>query len=210
MSINNSEQSKETSRIEAFSDGVFAIAITLLILDLHVPEMKEGETLIHNLLEEWASMLAFLLGFFTILICWINHHFMFRSIYRSDSILLLLNGFKLLVVSVTPFATAILSKHLQSGWKQEAVNLFCFNFTLMGLAMTGVYAYAYKKGYTAGTGSDMHATKRLYVFAGICSASIWLISFLSIPACLALSAVMFLIFLFPKHAVAWQVKRMQA
>ena len=68
---------KETARVEAFSDGVFAIAITLLVLDIHVPEVKDNEKLLTLVLHDWAAHLAFLIGFFTILVCWINHHYMF-------------------------------------------------------------------------------------------------------------------------------------
>src|SRR3954453_13025091 len=90
---------KETTRIEAFSDAVFAIAITLLILEIHVPVTNDTETFLHSLLHEWTSFLALLIGFFTILVCWINHHYMFSMIHKSNSVLLLLNGFKLLVVT---------------------------------------------------------------------------------------------------------------
>ena len=72
---NNINSEKETGRIEAFSDGVFAIAITLLILDIHVPEFKENTTLMSAISNEWASLIALLVGFFTILVCWINHHY---------------------------------------------------------------------------------------------------------------------------------------
>jgi uncharacterized membrane protein len=199
---------RETARIESFSDGVFAIAITLLILDVHVPAFKPGESLLHALSEEWGSLLAMLIGFFTILICWINHHYMFQFIHRSNSILLLLNGFKLLVVTVTPFATAILSKHIQTDWSTAAVSIYCFNFTLMGVAMTGIWSYANKKGFAISSSSKtLKASTNLYLFAALCSTSIWILSYFTIVGCLALSFIMFGIFLFPKNAVAWMVDR---
>jgi uncharacterized membrane protein len=74
ISENKNNTSKETLRIEVFSDGVFVIAITFLILDIHVPELIENETLLSSLSHEWASLLALVIGFFTILVCWINHH----------------------------------------------------------------------------------------------------------------------------------------
>ena len=80
----NKESLSETNRIEAFSDGVFAIAITLLILEIKVPneeQLKSG--LLHALLEKWPNYLAFFIGFFTILVCWINHHYMFDRINTS-------------------------------------------------------------------------------------------------------------------------------
>lgn len=204
----NLDSAKETSRIESFSDGVFAIAITLLILDIHVPEVKANESLLNSLWSEWPSLLAFLVGFFTILICWINHHYMFQLIYRSDSMLLLINGFKLLVVTITPFATAVLSKHIQTEWGHAAVSIYCFNFALMGLAMTAIWLYAHRKKFVKASSDELlKATTGLYIFAGIFSTAIWLVSYISIIACLILSGIMFCIFIFPKKTIAWQLKR---
>ncbi len=76
-----SSDGKETGRIEAFSDGVFAIAITLLILEIKVPhDLPEGQGLFDALFKQWSSFLAFLISFFTILVMWINHHRMFTRI----------------------------------------------------------------------------------------------------------------------------------
>lgn len=203
---NNS--AKETSRIEAFSDGVFAIAITLLILEIKVPVAKENETLVHSLLQEWTSFLALLIGFFTILICWINHHFMFSMIQKSNSVLMLINGFKLLVVTLTPFATGLLAKNIQTAWGQPAVSIYCFNFALMGTAMMGIWVYSSRAGFTK-TDSDgqQKVITRLYILASVLSAVIWVVSYFSVSGCLILSCIMFIIFVFPEKVVAWQVSQ---
>jgi uncharacterized membrane protein len=204
---NNKATEKETNRLEAFSDGVFAIAITLLILDIHVPEFTANETLMATLAHEWASILALLIGFFTILICWINHHYMYRYIHRSDSRLLLINGYKLLVVTITPFATALLSKHLQTEWRSSAISLYAFNFALMGLAMTAVWYYARAKGYIRmSSPAMMTAVSRLYLFSTLFPVAIWIVSFFNIIACLVLSGIMFAIYIFPENVVAWQTR----
>ena len=201
---------KETTRIEAFSDGVFAIAITLLILDIHVPDPEPNTSLIKAMLAEWTSMLALLIGFFTILICWINHHYMFQMINKSNSKLLLVNGFKLLVVTITPFSTALLSKHLASEWCQSAINIYTFNFALMGIAMTSVWCYAYLNGFVKVESNEvLRAVTQLYIFASLSSTTIWIVSFFSIPACLILSALMFLIFIFPEKIVKWRVGKIK-
>ena len=199
------EAVKDTARVEAFSDGVFAIAITLLILDIHVPQVKDNESLIVALAHEWTSFLALLIGFFTILICWINHHYMFQLIHRTNSVLLLLNGFKLLVVTITPFATALLSRYIQTEHERLVVTLYCFNFTLMGTAMTTLYYYACRKGFVqASSEKIVAASRRLYFFAGIYSSLICIVSLMSIVACLILFVIMFFIFLFPRQMVSWQ------
>ncbi|KAA9035924.1 DUF1211 domain-containing protein [Ginsengibacter hankyongi] len=198
----------ETSRIEAFSDGVFAIAITLLILEIHVPVAKENETLLSSLLHEWTSFLALLIGFFTLLVCWINHHYIFSMVYKSNSVLSLVNGFKLLVVTITPFATALLAKNIATNWEQAAVNIYCFNFALMGCSMTCIWLYAKRKGFIdAGSDIKLRKTTRLYIFAGVFSTSIWLVSYISLIACLILFMMMFIIFIFPEKIISLQLGR---
>ncbi len=202
--------SNETQRIEAFSDGVFAIAITLLILEIHVPTPLANTTLLATLLHDWTSFLALLIGFLTLLVCWINHHYMFERISKSDSTLLLLNGFKLLVVTITPFATALLSKNIGTEWRDSSISIYCFNFTLMGLAMTSIWFYSRKKGFlTIKNPDELKITSRLYAFATIISTTIWLVSFLSIYASLALFCFMFLIYGFPEKVVRWQLTRIK-
>jgi uncharacterized membrane protein len=199
---------KETSRIEAFSDAVFAIAITLLILEIHVPAANDKESLLHSLLHEWTSFLALLIGFFTLLVCWINHHYMFSFIHKSNSVLLLLNGFKLLVVTTTPFATALLAKNIQTNWQASAVSVYSFNFMLMGYAMTGIWMYAKKQGFIK-TDSErkLRAATRLYIFASLFSTLIWIVSYINMIACLVLFCTMFVIFVFPERVVSMQMHR---
>src|SRR5438874_2539580 len=106
------EADKETQRIEAFSDGVYAIAITLLILEIKVPRAGAATPLAEGLLALWPSYVAYFLGFSTIGVMWLNHHRLFQMIHRVDDVLLFLNLLLLLVVSFTPFPTAVLAEHL--------------------------------------------------------------------------------------------------
>ncbi len=198
---------KETFRVEAFSDGVFAISITLLVLDIHVPQVKGNELLLPALLQHWTNYLAFLIGFFTILICWINHHCMFEYIRRTNSTLLMLNGVKLLVVSFTPFVTAVLSKYIGTPQQATAVSIYAFNFLLMGLAMFLICGYACRHQYVSEPPKNRKAFVKLYAFAAILSATIFLVSFVSTLFALILFFVMFLIFMSPKTVVAFLEKR---
>ncbi len=113
---------KETSRIEAFSDGVFAIAITLLVLELKVPH-ETGAGLWRALLALWPSYFAFVTSFATIGIMWLNHHRMFNLIHRTDQLLLLLNGLLLLGVTFVPFPTAVVGAYLDRDGEKTAA---CF------------------------------------------------------------------------------------
>ncbi len=113
---------KETGRLEAFSDGVFAIAITLLILEIKVPhDAKDGTALFNSLLGLWPSYLAFLTSFATIGIMWINHHRMLLYVRRSDHALLVLNGLLLLAITFVPFPTAVLAEYLDKDKSGTAI-----------------------------------------------------------------------------------------
>ncbi len=96
----------DRSRLEAFSDGVFAVAITLLALNLTVAGPGHGSTLLYQLDQRWPAFLAYLISFFMIGIVWVNHHVLVRSITAVDRTLLFLNLVLLLFVVLIPFATA--------------------------------------------------------------------------------------------------------
>src|SRR5690349_14049964 len=105
------DEKKETTRIEAFSDGVFAIAITLLVLELkpaidHVLESHPEVGLFGAMGEQWPIFLAFVISFATLGIMWLNHHRLFNLIIRIDHTLLVLNLFVLFAATVVPFPTA--------------------------------------------------------------------------------------------------------
>jgi len=108
------DEEKGTGRIEAFSDGVFAIAIALLALELKKPHSVEGgaEGLVRSLVNQWPSYLSFVTSFCTILIMWGNHHEVFRLVRRANTGFMLANGFLLMLVTVVPFTTALLSDYL--------------------------------------------------------------------------------------------------
>jgi uncharacterized membrane protein len=103
-----------TRRLEAFSDAVFAIAITLLALDLRVPELSPvtPEALAAELAAKWPTYLSFLLSFVTLLIAWIYHHRLLEAAKHAGTGLLFINGLLLLVVASLPFPTALLGAYL--------------------------------------------------------------------------------------------------
>src|SRR6187402_40662 len=97
---------KESSRIEAFSDGVFAIAITLLVLDIiEARHPVYGESLFKSFYSQSEIFISFLVGFFTLMVLWINHHTIFTYVLKADTKMMWLNGLILLVVTFIPFST---------------------------------------------------------------------------------------------------------
>ncbi len=117
-------EAKETGRTEAFSDGVFAIAITLLILEIRVPHPGEtGESLTTLLLQQWPSYLAYVLSFLVIGVMWVNHHNLFRYIRRVDNLFLFLNSLLLMVITFVNFSTTLLADYLLDPAGQQVAGL---------------------------------------------------------------------------------------
>jgi uncharacterized membrane protein len=110
------DERHDVTRVEAFSDGVFAIAITLLVLNIQIPTTEKVGPggLANALLSQWPVYIAYLSSFITILIIWMSHHNLFRYIVRIDYMFLVLNGLLLLGVTLVPVPTAILARFVQS------------------------------------------------------------------------------------------------
>jgi uncharacterized membrane protein len=130
---------KETGRIEAFSDGVFAVAITLLVFDLKVPLPLAGDTLSITglgsaLLHQWPSYLAFVTSFATILIMWVSHHSIFKLVDKSDKAFLFANGLLLMLVTVVPFPTSLVSEYLTTPAAATACAVYAGIFVVINLA----------------------------------------------------------------------------
>jgi uncharacterized membrane protein len=107
------------NRVEAFSDGVIAVAITLLALDLPIPAAIPGRDLAATLGHDWPSFAAFAASFLTIGIIWINHHAMLRRLARVDHTMLVLNLLLLMGICLLPFSTALLSEYLTASSGQR-------------------------------------------------------------------------------------------
>ena len=132
----------ETARVEAFSDGVFAIAITLLILEIHVPEVATGESLRVAIPHQWPSFLAFLASFMTIGVMWLNHHRLFTLIDKCDDGLIALNLLLLLGVTWVPFPTALLAEHLRGPDSHIAGIIYSASFFVIAIVFNVMWRYA--------------------------------------------------------------------
>ncbi|HSS33718.1 MAG TPA: TMEM175 family protein [Solirubrobacterales bacterium] len=127
-----------TNRLEAFSDGVFAIAITLLVLEIHVPDPGSGQ-LGRELAAQWPSYAAFFISFLTIGIIWINHHAMLRRLRVADHSILVWNLLLLMTVSILPFTTALMAAYLkESEGEGLAAGIYSGSFLLMGVVFAGM------------------------------------------------------------------------
>lgn len=134
-------QERETQHLEAFSDGVFAIAITLLVLEIRPPHLAEGEVLSGALLRLWPSYAAYAFSFLMIGILWVNHHSFFRLFRRVNHTFLVMNVFFLMFVSFIPFPTAVLADHLKEHELQTAVTFYTLGLALPVLVWLGMWLY---------------------------------------------------------------------
>jgi uncharacterized membrane protein len=133
-----------TTRLETFSDGVLAIAATLLILDVH----SEGSPLGHSLVQIWPRYVAYALSFTVIGIIWVNHHTVIGLLDHVDRRFLFINLLFLMVVAFIPFPTELVAEHIRAGGAdaRNAVLTYGITCTLMALAYNVMWFYAIREG----------------------------------------------------------------
>jgi uncharacterized membrane protein len=137
------ENEVEFSRIVAFSDGVFAIAITLLVLQLEVPEHVHHDALTSVLLEQWPDLFAFALSFAVIGRFWVLHHGFFGDVTGFDGRLIALNLFYLAWIVLLPFSSGVLGDH---GGDEAAVILYSINLAAVVLSGLWMFGDAQRSG----------------------------------------------------------------
>jgi len=154
-------QEEDTTRVEAFSDGVFGIAMTLLILEIKVPHLPHEAPadkwwLFGALLSLWPSFIAFVLSFGTVLIMWVNHHGLFKHAHRTDNRLLFANGLLLLLVTFVPFPTAVLAEHLNKPSANAAATFYCATYVVIALCHNLLLSAVLANRAPGAVGSSAH------------------------------------------------------
>jgi uncharacterized membrane protein len=144
-----------TARLETFADGVFAIAATLLILNVDAQIGEHSSALGHRLLEIWPSYIAYAVSFVTIGIIWSNHHTVMAQLGRVDRTFLMLNVLLLLCVAFVPFPTRLIAEHLRDRHDLEAAALaYGATMTVMSVAYLTLWIYASHAGRLLHTDAD--------------------------------------------------------
>jgi uncharacterized membrane protein len=124
-----------TNRLEAFSDGVLAVAITLLVLNLRVPDPKATANLADALLDQWAIYAAYATSFITIGIIWINHHAMIGRLRQADHGILFWNLLLLMSVGILPFATSLVATYLNEGHSEAHLAAAIYSGSLLVMSL---------------------------------------------------------------------------
>jgi uncharacterized membrane protein len=186
----------ETNRAEAFSDGVFAIAITLLILAVGIDQALAEGDLSQQLGDLWPAYVAYAVSFLTIGIMWVNHHSVFRQFERVDRPLLLLNILLLMLIAFVPFPTRVVAEHAQSADdRQAAAFLYGITMTITAILFFCVWIYGSRKLLRPDADRcEVTGITRSYLPGAPTYATATLIAFVSSTASLILFAVIALFY----------------
>ena len=194
-----------TQRIEAFSDGVFAIAITLLVLEIRVPELHaDADSLVAALLGLWPSYFGYVFSFLMIGIYWANHHYIFQLYERSNHVFVLLNVFFLMCISFLPFPTAVLAGYITDAQRQQtAITFYAFGLLLPAFAWLLTWLYA-SCGHRLlhehlDDGFISHLTRQ-YILSNVLYLAAMLLSLWNGMAGLGLCVGLSLLYLLPSRA----------
>ena len=186
----------ETTRVEAFSDGVFAIAITLLILEIKVPREDAAGPLAAQLMRLWPSYLAFLVSFANIGVMWVNHHRLFGLIRRSDDGLVGLNLLLLLGVTFVPFPTAVLAEHLLGHEQRTAGLLYAGTFVALAIVFNLLWRHVVRQALCA-EHADVASISRQYALGPVLYAATAAVAWYRATACLVASGLLAVYFALP-------------
>jgi uncharacterized membrane protein len=147
---------KDTARTEGFSDGVFSIAVTLLILELTVPRIEgvSSQGLLVALQDQLYPLLALSLSFATIFIMWVNHHRLFTRLHHVDGRIMASNGFLLFLVTICPFPTWLVAEYLGKPAANAAAGVYAAYFVVVNLAFNLLFESAARSPHASRHGLD--------------------------------------------------------
>ncbi len=198
------------TRIEALTDGVFAIAMTLLILEIKVPVVEHSmlHELPRRLFELWPKYISYVISFVMLGVYWIGHHNQFHVIRRSDRTLLWINILFLMVISFLPFSTALLGEYAT---ERIATEIYGINLIVIGLLLYWHWRHATKKHRLVDPELDARviatATRRILMGPVVFLIAIG-ISFVNVAASLTIFLLAPLLFILPgKIDRYWQRSR---
>ena len=198
-----SDEDKETGRIEAFSDGIFGIAITLLILNIKVPKAADihgKASLLQALGAQWPAYLSYLNSFLTVLIMWMNHHKLFRHIRRGDHLFMIFNGLLLMGVTIVPFPTAILAEYINTPEARTAAAVYSGSYLAIAILFYVLWHYASRSPELLARNHDresMAAISRQYRFGPLLYLIAFVLAFVSVWASVGACIALAIFFAFP-------------
>jgi uncharacterized membrane protein len=189
----------ESTRLEAFSDGVFAVAITLLALNLAVPGPGHGP-LGSQLSSHWPVFAAYVVSFLTIGIIWVNHHALLRNFARVDRVVLFINLLLLFFVVAIPFATATMADYLRLGGPDAALAAAIYQGVFLGMSLSfgALFWWSIRRSHLKAPLPQARTWRALARFAGgnVAYAAAIGVAYLSAPVSLLISALVAVYYMF--------------
>jgi uncharacterized membrane protein len=183
----------ETGRIEAFSDGIFSIAATLLVLDLKPPAaclpFWEG------IFRQWPGYASFLLSFLFIGIMWINHHRLFAHIKRSDDVLMAANLLLLLGVVWVPYPTSLMAQSVSTGQIRDAAILYTGSYLAIGVVFNLLLYVCIGRSLVDHSFAAVRDIRKRYATGLLTNALCLAVTWWNVPISLAINAGMAMYFL---------------
>ncbi len=202
------ENIEDTRRIEAFSDGVFAVAITLLVLGFHIPQtLLTDHALLQWLLNQWPDFFAFVTSFATIGVMWINHHRMFTHIKHADTTLMSLNLILLLLIVFVPFPTLLMADYITFPGQHLAALLYSGTYILLAICFNILWHYASHRSWLLGEKAntqEIQAISAQYRFGPIFYVVTFILAWFSAPLSLAINLLIAVYFAFPSRKYPFQ------
>jgi uncharacterized membrane protein len=204
------ETHEGTSRLEAFSDGIFSIAATLLVLDIRVPRSEPGAAhLLAALINLWPVYIHYAMSFLYIGIYWANHHCIFKRFRRTDHLFVMLNMLFLMLIALIPFPTALLAEYLRTPGDEQRIALLVYSevLALTALLFLSIWLYATYRHRLVDPNLDarmIRAVTRQYQFGPL----IYTVSFIMAFWSRALTLAIYLnaaVFYFLPVRVIWRV-----
>lgn len=190
----------ETARLEAFSDGVIAIAITLLVLELRPPQVQDAG-LWQAILHDWTTFVAYLAGFLTVGMFWLNHHRLFKLIRACDDWLLIFNLLLLLAISFINYPTALLSEYLGTPNATMAMAVYTATTLLIAIAFNVLWRYAVHADLLEPDADPrvVRAMNRGYWVGPIFFVIAFIVAFISVYVSLAIAIGVLAFFVLPSN-----------
>jgi len=207
----------DTNRLEAFSDGVFAVAITLLVLSIKVPGLEPSSELPPNdtrlwlmVRNEWPMLVAYATSFLNIGVMWLNHHRLFNHIKRVDNVLLIMNLVLLAIIVFIPVPTALLAEYLVRPDQHAAAIIYTGVFFLLACCFNLLWRYASYNNRLLARNVDPHsvaAISRQYLFGPAFYLVAFGLAWINTPASIIFTFMLALFFALPGNTFRSRPKK---
>jgi uncharacterized membrane protein len=193
---------RDTDRLEAFTDAIIAIAITLLVLDIRVPSREVNESnqaLWHALGDIWPNYFGYALSFIVLGIMWVNHHHIFQYIARTNHAFLIINVFFLLCVSFLPFPTALVAEYIGHEGEGTATIVYTGWFLVTAMFYNLIWRYPQRTGLIddAADPNAIAAINRVFNLGPPSYLLAFIVAFISPTAALVIMTILAILYAIP-------------